>query len=98
MQRSQSQKRSVPKNSASPAALPVAQDSPSASPLFGGVGPNDVPKRGGAFSKERLLCWGAFARTILRGGDVCLVEGGPWWGRKDLRCFGNTLQNSLWSR
>ena len=37
--------------------------------------------------------WGGFARTLSRGGDVCLVEGGPWWGRKELRCrgFGNTL-------
>ena len=26
--------------------------------------------------KERLLCWGGFARTISRGGDVCLIERG----------------------
>ena len=48
--------------------------------------------------KGTTRCVGVgFAGTILRGGDVCLVEvGGLGGGRKELRCwgFGNIL-NSL---
>ena len=77
--------------SANPAALPVAQDSPSAPPLTGGVGPNDVPQR-----EEHLHRNDCCVGVGLPEQFICLVERGPWSGRKELRCrgFGNTL-NSL---